>query len=109
MSLRGDICPPAGSKILTFGLKARDNRAYQILFFCYCEALCMNEALKGALHIKCIIVTLSFLCMQSHSHSLAVMHDGIEVIGSIQVVGLHLCKVRFRSCTGGQNRRRFKG
>lgn len=58
MSLRGSRFSLVGSKILTFRLKAGGDQAYQILFFCYCEALCMNKALKGALHITCIIVII---------------------------------------------------
>lgn len=59
MSLRGARFSLAGSKILTFRLKAGGDQADQILFFCYCEALrTLNKALKGALHIKCIIVII---------------------------------------------------
>ncbi len=37
--------------------------------------------------------------MHSHRHSLAVMHDRVEVVRSVQVVGSHLPEVRFQSCT----------
>lgn len=47
-------------------------------------------------------------------HSLAVMHDRVEVVGSIQVICPHLPKVSLVSCTGRQKKTKmfkhnFKG
>lgn len=44
--------------------------------------------------------TINDTCM----HSLAVMHDRVEVVGRIQVIRPHLRKVSLSSCAGRQKR-----